>query len=331
MFFRRAVKFWVIISALASLAGWTLSALGMLTKTGYAMFAVVVVLAVLLARKWISPAASTPVAGSELKKLRRRFGRFLPACFAVLAALVFISGLLYAPSDHTAMSYRLPRVLQWLSHGRWFWIHTPNYRMNDRACGIEWLSAPVLLFTKSDRALFLLNFIPFLLLPGLIFSVWTRLGVRPRAAWSWMWLVPTGYCFLLQAGGAANDAFPTVYALAMMEFALRAKGIVSGQWSVVSGRRAAVGCLSSNLTLSLLSRGADGGGKGEQSAIGAAVGDCIFPVDSKVVGRDTQSRFTLHVSHFTSSAGFASWWWWSLFRLFRRRFSTFTTFTIGPA
>lgn len=296
MFFRRAVKFWVIISALASLAGWTLSALGMLTKTGYALFAVVVVVTVLLARKWISPGASTRVAGSELKKLRRRFRRFLPAGFAILAVLVLISGLLYAPSDHTAMSYRLPRVLQWLSRGHWFWIHTPNYRMNDRACGIEWLSAPLLLFTNSDRALFLLNFVPFLLLPGLIFSVWTRLGVRPRAAWNWMWLVPTGYCFLLQAGGAANDAFPTVYALAMMDFALRAREIVSGRGSVVNGRRSAVVCLSSNLTFSLLSAALMVGAKASNLPLGLPWAIVFFPLIPKLWGA---TRKTLHASRVT--------------------------------
>ena len=70
--------------------------------------------------------------------------------------------------------------------------------------------------------LFLINFIPFLLLPGLIFSVFTRLGVRPRVAWHWMWLLPTGYNFLLQAGSLGNDTFPTVYALAAVDFGLRA-------------------------------------------------------------------------------------------------------------
>jgi hypothetical protein len=142
--------------------------------------------------------------------------------FAVVASLVFLGGALYPPTNHTAFTYRIPRVLDWLAQGRWHWIHTIGYRMNDRACGIEWLSAPLLLFTKSDRALFLLNFIPFLLLPGLVFSVFTRLGVRPRAAWHWMWLAPTGYTFLLQAGSAGNDAFPTVYALAALDFACRA-------------------------------------------------------------------------------------------------------------
>jgi hypothetical protein len=94
--------------------------------------------------------------------------------------------------------------------------------MNDRACGIEWLTAPLLLFTRSDRALFLFNFVPFLLLPGLIFSMFQRLGVNRRVAWQWMWLLPTGYSFLLQAASSANDTFPTVYALAAVDFAARA-------------------------------------------------------------------------------------------------------------
>jgi hypothetical protein len=93
--------------------------------------------------------------------------------------------------------------------------------MNDRPCGLEWLAAPLLLFTRSDRGLFLINYIPFLLLPGLIFSVCTRLGVRPRVAWHWMWLLPTGYSFLLQAGSLGNDTTPAFYALAAVDFGLR--------------------------------------------------------------------------------------------------------------
>jgi len=37
-----------------------------------------------------------------------------------------------------------------------------------------------------------------------------------------MWLLPTGYTFLLQAGSLGNDTFPTVYALAAVDFACRA-------------------------------------------------------------------------------------------------------------
>ena len=78
----------------------------------------------------------------------------------MFALLIFLGGVIYPPTNYTGLTYRVERVLQWLDHGQWWWIHTPNYRMNDRACGIEWLYAPLLLVTKSDRALFLVNFIP---------------------------------------------------------------------------------------------------------------------------------------------------------------------------
>jgi hypothetical protein len=173
--------------------------------------------------------------------------------FVVLSVLILLGGILYPPSNHTALTYRIPRVLQWLERGHWFWIHTSDYRMNDRACGIEWLSAPLLLFTKSDRTLFLLNFIPFLLLPGLVFSLFTRLGVRPRVAWQWMWLLPTGYTFLLQAGSTGNDTFPTVYVLAALDFACRAwvSRRPAERWHSLLAAALMTGAKASNLPLLL--------------------------------------------------------------------------------
>jgi len=209
-------KLWISVSVLASLAGWSLSAIGQLNRAGYAIFFGLVAVVFFFCRGKI------PFNFPSPRKLLRRFRRPLPLAFALLALLVFIGGVIYPPSNYTGLNYRLARTLQWLAHDGWFWIHTPVFRMNDRACGIEWLSAPLLLFTKSDRLLFLLNFIPFLLLPGLVFTVFTRLGVRARVAWQWMWLVPTGYDFLLQAAGIANDTFPAVYALAMLAFGCRA-------------------------------------------------------------------------------------------------------------
>ncbi len=183
----------------------------------------------------------------------KRFRHFLPLSFAVLSLLVFLGGCLYAPTNHTGLSYRVPRVLHWLAEDGWHWIHTPNYRMNNRACGIEWLSAPLLLFTKSDRGLFLLNFLPFLLLPGLIYSSFTRLGVRARVAWRWMWLLPTGYVFLLQAGSIGNDTFPTVYALTALDFALRARASrrVADVYLAVLSAALLVGAKASNLPMLL--------------------------------------------------------------------------------
>src|ERR1043165_909943 len=166
-----AVKLWLWLSALASLAGWILSALGELNIGGYIVFALLTAIAFWLWRRFFDRGQS----GASIRRLSfpsRRYRRALPLCFAIFSLLIFIGGALYAPNNHTALTYRIPRVLQWLFENRWYWVHTPNPRINDRACGIEWLSAPLLLFTHSDRLLFLFNFIPFLLLPGLIFSVW---------------------------------------------------------------------------------------------------------------------------------------------------------------
>ena len=220
MSFLPLVRLWLWISVLASVAGWALSAPGQLHRPGYAVFFAVFAAVVFICRKELGLVQGKK--NSRGKKFLRRFRRPLPFCFAVLALLVFLGGVLYPPGNYTGLNYRVARVLQWLAHGQWCWIHTPNFRMNDRACGIEWLTAPLLLFTRSGRALFLINFLPYLLLPGLVFSVFTRLGVRARVAWQWMWLLPTGCNFLLQAGGIANDTFPTVYALAMLDFGCRA-------------------------------------------------------------------------------------------------------------
>src|SRR5580698_2527552 len=218
---RPLVQFWLWISACAALAGWILSALGELNRPGYlAAFALFLGFIVL---PWRRFGFSWEKLLLAVRKGFRRLRRPMPLGFFVLAILVFVGGAIYTTDNYTGLTYSAGRVLQWLSHGRWFWIHTTDYRMNDRACGMEWLSAPILLFTQSTRGLFLLNFLPFLLMPGLIFSVFNQLGVRGRVAWYWMWLLPSGYTFLLQAGGNANDTFPTVYALAAIYFALRAR------------------------------------------------------------------------------------------------------------
>ena len=38
-----------------------------------------------------------------------------------------------------------------------------------------------------------------------------------------MWIVPSGYCFAMQAGGIANDLLPAVYFLAALALALRGR------------------------------------------------------------------------------------------------------------
>src|SRR5581483_5045282 len=150
----RFVQLWLWISAVASAAGWGLSAVGQLNRIGYAFFIVGAFIFLWLGRGLLDLKA--PVSPAGWNKWKRRMRRPLPCILVVLAVLAFVGGALYPPTNHTGLSYR----------------------------------APLVLFTRSDRLLFLLNFIPFVLLPGQIFSLWTRLGVQPRVAWQWMWLLP---------------------------------------------------------------------------------------------------------------------------------------------
>ena len=215
-----AVAIWIWFCAYLNCACWTLSALHQLNACGYAV-ALLVWLAALFV--WRNKTSARFLPQIRWQKVRRRFRRPFPLAFLILAAMAFLGGALYPPTNYDALAYRLPRVLHWLAADQWHWIHTSFPRLNNRSCGIEWVSAPFIALLKTDRLLFLINTVSFLLLPGLIFSVFTRLGVRRRVAWSWMWIVPTGYCFLVQAGSIGNDLFGAPFALAAVDFALRAR------------------------------------------------------------------------------------------------------------
>ena len=244
------VAAWVVLSAFCSCAGWVLSALHQLNIAGYAVTFSLGMAAVWTLRKRVLPEI---VWGWNLQEQRRRFGRAFPLAFLIVASLALLGGAVHPPSNYDALAYRIPRVLHWLADGRWHWIYTDFQRVNTRACGIEWLSAPLIAFTRTDRLLFLINAASFLLLPGLVFSVFRRVGVSPRVAWHWMWLLPTGYCYLLQAGSISNDMFSTVYALAAVDFALRARksGRVSEVCLSVLSAALLTGAKASNLPLLL--------------------------------------------------------------------------------
>jgi len=249
-----AVKLWIWLSVFASCAGWLLSFFGSLTVVGYLVLGAVTLIALNeLANRGLIERAKFRFQWNP-QKLRRRFRRPFPLMFLSLAALVLISGILYPPTNHTGLSYRITRVLNWMAEDQWHWIYAPNYRMNNRACGIEWMSAPLLMFFRSDRLLFLLNYIPFLLMPGLTFSMLNRLGVRGRVAEFWMWILPTGYVFLLQAGSIGNDAFPVVYAMAAVDFACRAwkSQRVNDLWYSGLSIALLTGAKASNLPLCLM-------------------------------------------------------------------------------
>jgi hypothetical protein len=219
---KNAVAIWIWLCAYLNCAGWFLSATHELNAAGYDL-AVGLIAILFVGKTFFFSPISFPDPGVFFHKIIHRFKRPFPLAFLVLTLIAFLGGVLYAPSNYDGLTYRLPRVLHWLAAGQWQWIHTNFPRLNNRACGMEWLSAPWIALFRTDRLLFLINFISFLFLPGLTFSVLSRLGVRRRVAWHWMWIAPTGYCFLLQAGSIGNDSFAAPFALAAIDFALRSK------------------------------------------------------------------------------------------------------------
>lgn len=213
----RAIVIWIFCCAYLNCTGWVLSALHQLNAGGYA-----VALGLGLALGLVGWKKSGGLRPNPWPKLRRRFRRGFPLAFLGLAFLAFLGGALYLPANYDALAYRTPRVLHWLAAGQWHWVDTDFQRLNTRTAGFEWLTAPMFLFAHTDRLEFLLNIVSFLLLPGRFFALLTQLGVRPRAAWYWMWLFPSGYGYVLQAGSICNDMFGALMAFTAFEFALRA-------------------------------------------------------------------------------------------------------------
>jgi hypothetical protein len=189
----------------------------------------------------------------KFHRLRRRFRLGFPRAYLALSAMALLGGILHPPTNYDGMAYRSARVLHWLAEGHYHWIHTAFNRLNTRATEFEMLTAPIFAITNSDRLLFLVNIISLLLLPGLAFGLFTRLGVRRRAAWHWMWIASTGYCFLLQAGSIGNDLFGAVFAAAAIDFALRARQSAGPAlvWLSVISAALMTNSKSSNLVLLL--------------------------------------------------------------------------------
>jgi len=188
-----------------------------------------------------------------LQKLCRRLCRLFPAIFSIVATLGFLGGTICAPANYDALTYRLPRILHWLSAGGWHWIPTINERMNFSGPAWEWIALPQIALLHSDRGLFLIDFTGFLLMPGLLFSVFTQIGVTRRVAWTWMWILPLAHGYALQASSVGNDLTGTIFCLAAVHYALRARrsGNAADVWLCGLSAALLTGSKLSNLPLLL--------------------------------------------------------------------------------
>jgi hypothetical protein len=242
------LKLWLVYGAWCACTGWILSALGWLTGTGYAVTAVItLIVGGLMGPKHLPRLPS--IRPRDFRPRFRRFRRPLPLIYLLLLAGSLAGGIIHPPNNYDMLTYRLPRVLYWLADGRWNWIRGSIDRMNYSGTGFEWSSLPLLLLARGTRPFFLLNIVTYLLLPGMTFAVMRQLGVGRRTAWWWMWLVPSGLNFVMQAGGGGNDTIGVVYLLASLYFAWGARKhrrTADAWWSLI-----AVALLSATKTSNL--------------------------------------------------------------------------------
>src|SRR2546425_1190888 len=103
-----AVTGWVWLCAALNAAGWGLSFFHALNPSGYLLVLGLIATAGFF---WRQPLGLTNGLRLNFRKLRRRFSRWLPRGFLIVAALAVAGGVLHAPSNYDALTYRVPRVL----------------------------------------------------------------------------------------------------------------------------------------------------------------------------------------------------------------------------
>jgi hypothetical protein len=238
---------WILFSAWSSLSGWGLSVVGYLNPAGIAFSYSLFLGGLILFRSHLQ------VKGGRTgwRMLRSRF--LAPKIWLLLAVLALVGGMVYSPNNYDYLTYRFPRVLYWSWDHAWSWVPTVNQRINYSATGFEWLMVPLFIVFKTDRLFFLINFISYLLLPGVIFSIFRHLGISHRISWWWMWILPCGYCYILEAASTGNDTFAALYFLASLHYLFQTKAASSAKNLTLSCLAIALmtGAKASNLPLIL--------------------------------------------------------------------------------
>ncbi len=215
-----ALSLAIRLGSAAVLLGWLLSACVQLNARGYLLLGipVAIVTAIFTLRE-----AKPPGSGKTARRLKRwlKQRRWLPLIYFSTFALIIIGSAMYEPNNFDGLSYREPKVLDWLDAQRWRWIASPYEAINYTLPNYEWLTVPFFLVTRGFHSTVIINWIAFLFLPSLLFSLIRAFGARGRAAFDWMWIFPTGYIIALEAGGIGNDVIGMVALLAALHCANR--------------------------------------------------------------------------------------------------------------
>ncbi len=207
----------VLLSAFFSLGALLLSLFHQLNRQGCGALLALGVIGAVFTYRRLNSGLWTP-RGLRLRRFRNPFA----ALYLLCALAAVIGGAIHPPTNQDALSYRVPRLLHWLAEGHWHWIGGTDTRMDYTAPGYEILMLPAFAALQTLRFAFLNNAIPFLLMPGLVFSVFTSLGIRKSIVATWMWILPCASCFAIQAGSIGNDLISCIYLLAALMYASRA-------------------------------------------------------------------------------------------------------------
>ena len=113
------VFIWIWFCAYLNCAGWALSVIHELNARGYAVALLIWLVALCV---WRTRTSAQFLPQVRWRIFRRRFRRPLPAVFLIVAGLAFLGGTLHPPNNFDALTYRLPRMLNWLAAGKWVWI-----------------------------------------------------------------------------------------------------------------------------------------------------------------------------------------------------------------
>ncbi|HUS35897.1 MAG TPA: hypothetical protein VM680_11150 [Verrucomicrobiae bacterium] len=215
------IRLWLIVQTVLVAGAWILTPFKLLDARGYTV--IFVVAAIWSVSEVRRSRIDSEQVRRDLRKTVRRFKRPLPATIGAIWLISLIGGLAWLSVYADTLSYRLPRMLHWLAEKQWLWIPSDDSRINAIGLNMELVWMPFYTMLKGDRLLFLLNLSAYTLLPGLFFSFLRGMRIAGRTAWNWMWILPGGYVFALQAASLGNDAYAAVVALAAMAFAFRAR------------------------------------------------------------------------------------------------------------